>query len=72
MKINKWNKINKIKEMKFSAKAENFYYSKAIIIMLIKIILINKYIIYQVINLLIKNLFIILNYLIYINYKILI
>ena len=63
MKINKWNKNQyKMEEMKFSAKAENFYYSKAIIILLIKIILIN--IIEQIINLLIWNLFIILNYLI--------
>ena len=55
--------------MKFSAKAENFYYSKAIIIQkIMKINLINKYTIKQVINLLMKNLFIILNYLIYINY----
>ena len=46
--------------MKFSAKAENFYYSKAIIILLIiKIILINKYIIKQVINLIKMNLFLI-------------
>ena len=38
-------KDNEMEEMKFSAKAENFYYSKAIIIMLIKIILIKIYII---------------------------